>query len=151
MHDLVDVRYRELVEPQGWYHFCMDKCDSSISEELDTLTTLVPIHAFVVQVCILGNHLNGKDTHIRSIRLFGPPTPRPTLVHAPGAGAADGVRAMQRYVKQGMRTSAFRRQVERVGHERALSHLLRIMNKTVEQRHGRSGGSQGVSPLPTLR
>ncbi|PWN33822.1 galactose-binding like protein [Meira miltonrushii] len=33
-----------------------------------------PIHAFLVQICILSNHAAGKDTHIRGIRIFGPPT-----------------------------------------------------------------------------
>jgi hypothetical protein len=26
-----------------------------------------------IQVCVLGNHQNGKDTHIRGIRVFSPP------------------------------------------------------------------------------
>lgn len=33
-----------------------------------------PIHAFLVQICILSNHAAGKDTHIRGIHVFGPPT-----------------------------------------------------------------------------
>lgn len=151
MHDLVDVRFRELVEPQGWVHFALNKRDPHIPEELDPAAELEPIYAFVLQVCILGNHLNGKDTHIRSLRIFGPQSQIPKAPPAPDPKQVQATRAMQKYVEQGMRTAAFKRQVERVGQERAISHLLRIMHKTVEQRHGTSGGSQSVALLPTLR
>ena len=30
------------------------------------------IKANIVQLAILGNHLNGKDTHVRHVRIFGP-------------------------------------------------------------------------------
>lgn len=33
-----------------------------------------PIDAFLVQICILANHAAGKDTHLRGIRVYGPPT-----------------------------------------------------------------------------
>jgi hypothetical protein len=33
-----------------------------------------PIYAYLVQVCIIANHAVGKDTHIRGIKIFGPPT-----------------------------------------------------------------------------
>lgn len=33
-----------------------------------------PIYAFLLQICILSNHAAGKDTHIRGINIFGPPT-----------------------------------------------------------------------------
>ncbi|WFD36014.1 hypothetical protein MCUN1_002885 [Malassezia cuniculi] len=131
MHDLVDVCYRELFEPQGWYHFFLNKSDPSVPEELDPQLPLSPISVFLVQVCILGNHLNGKDTHIRSLRIFGPPVPVAAPHSTPDPQAENATRAMQRYVEQGMRTAAYRRQVERVGEERAISHLLRIMHKTI--------------------
>ena len=35
-------------------------------------TVIRAIEVFVLQVCILGNHLNGKDTHIRCLKVFGP-------------------------------------------------------------------------------
>lgn len=31
-----------------------------------------PIRAHVIQIAILTNHLNGKDTHIRGVRIFAP-------------------------------------------------------------------------------
>lgn len=33
-----------------------------------------PIFTYLVQVCILANHAIGKDTHVRGIKIFGPPT-----------------------------------------------------------------------------
>lgn len=31
-----------------------------------------PLKAFLVQVAVLLNHQNGRDTHLRQIRIFGP-------------------------------------------------------------------------------
>ena len=33
-----------------------------------------PIYTYLVQICILANHAVGKDTHVRGIKIFGPPT-----------------------------------------------------------------------------
>ncbi|KAK0557734.1 hypothetical protein OC846_000301 [Tilletia horrida] len=102
-HDLVDIRYREFVEPSGWKTFMMVKTQPRIPEEaeLEAYTIagaqssavvssstghhiaaqpLVPIHAWLLQICILGNHLNGKDTHVRGVYIFGPPAEFPTFL-----------------------------------------------------------------------
>jgi hypothetical protein len=31
-----------------------------------------PISAFLIQITVVANHLNGKDTHIRGLRIWGP-------------------------------------------------------------------------------
>lgn len=31
-----------------------------------------PIRAHLVQIAILSNHMNGKDTHVRGVRIFAP-------------------------------------------------------------------------------
>lgn len=31
-----------------------------------------PVHAYVIQVVVLANHMNGKDTHVRGLRVLGP-------------------------------------------------------------------------------
>lgn len=31
-----------------------------------------PIYAYVLQVIIVANHMNGKDTHVRGLRVLGP-------------------------------------------------------------------------------
>ncbi|KAE8251963.1 hypothetical protein A4X13_0g3771 [Tilletia indica] len=96
-HDLVDIRYRELTEPSGWKTFILVKSNARIPEEAElesytvagaptssaastTATPLIPIHAWLLQICILGNHLNGKDTHVRGIYIFGPPTQLPAFL-----------------------------------------------------------------------
>ena len=91
-------------------------------------TVIRAIEIFGLQICILGNHLNGKDTHIRCLKVFGPP----------GTGVRQRTQDLsmsqtvmsKRLVQQGMQTEAFRRQAERVGYDRALSQLERIMQKS---------------------
>ena len=31
-----------------------------------------PVRAYVLQIAVLSNHQNGRDTHIRQVKLFGP-------------------------------------------------------------------------------
>lgn len=91
-HDLVLVRERTFEAPQGWKHFLLDKTDPTPEEEeeaqdeqrrqaeagkqpdLNSNFTRVRegIHVWMIQLCVLANHLNGKDTHIRRIMVFGP-------------------------------------------------------------------------------
>lgn len=124
----------EFIEPQGWYHLVLDRPDDAEAEEITaslpgaTSNRLQPIDVFVLQVCILGNHLNGKDTHIRCIKIFGPPTHDAPITPIPRP-VASGMR--ERLVQQGMHTEAFHRQVDRVGYDRALKQLERIMKHTM--------------------
>lgn len=30
------------------------------------------LKTFLIQICVLANHQNGKDTHLRAIRIFSP-------------------------------------------------------------------------------
>lgn len=41
----------------------MSKCHSCRSK---------PVNAYILQVIIITNHMNGKDTHIRGMRILGP-------------------------------------------------------------------------------
>jgi len=54
--DLVTVRTEEVVEPQGWI--------------------VIPlgggVGGRVLQILVLANHQNGRDTHVRQVRVFGP-------------------------------------------------------------------------------
>lgn len=47
-----------------------------------------PISAFHLRIVVLANHLNGKDTHIRGLRVFGAPAGSTLLL----AGAQNQVR-----------------------------------------------------------
>lgn len=100
-HDLTMVRQRTFDAPQGWKHFNMtpgsvDAVTAEEDEEADgedgqddATQESAPagpagerddddqgesqgIRVWLIQVCILANHLNGKDTHIRRLIVFGP-------------------------------------------------------------------------------
>lgn len=60
-HDLKEVRVVELEEPSGW-----------VVVPLTTEGTNEPLRAFYVQLAVLANHQNGRDTHIRQVKVFGP-------------------------------------------------------------------------------
>ncbi|KAK9841306.1 hypothetical protein WJX74_003566 [Apatococcus lobatus] len=60
-HDLKEIKCIDLEEPAGW-----------------TIVALQPpnhsgdLKACFVQLAILSNHQNGRDTHVRQIKIFGP-------------------------------------------------------------------------------
>jgi len=62
--DLQEVRAVTLDRPDGWIIF-------DVSSENDG-EGFKPIHAYILQVIILANHMNGKDTHVRGMRILGP-------------------------------------------------------------------------------
>lgn len=69
-HNIKEIKTVELVKPVGWVHISLSGTDPR-----DTF-----IHTFMLQLAILSNHLNGRDTHIRQIKIYGPrPNPVPNL------------------------------------------------------------------------
>lgn len=69
--DLQVVKLIELINPRGWQHIRLveEPGDDDDSDDSDAVYTSKG-HLF--QVAILANHLNGKDTHIRCLKVFGP-------------------------------------------------------------------------------
>ncbi|XP_039799715.1 anaphase-promoting complex subunit 10-like isoform X2 [Panicum virgatum] len=61
-HNLKEVKTVELAKPVGWVHISLSGADPR-----ETF-----IHTFMLQIAILSNHLNGRDTHIRQIKIYGP-------------------------------------------------------------------------------
>lgn len=59
-NDLIEVDQIELSEPVGWV--CVPMKD--INEK--------PIRTFMVQIAVLSNHQNGRDTHLRRIKIRSP-------------------------------------------------------------------------------
>lgn len=59
-HDLHEVALVELIEPCGWETIPLRDADDH------------PIRAFLIQIAVLGNHQNGRDTHIRQIKINSP-------------------------------------------------------------------------------
>jgi len=61
-HDLVDAAAIELEQPSGW-------CQISIRDADDPEQ---PLRTHLIQLRIQSMHQNGRDTHIRQIKIFGP-------------------------------------------------------------------------------
>ena len=59
-YDLQEVKTAELEEPQGW-----------VVVPLGTHKTGY-IRTHFLQIAILSNHQNGRDTHLRQVKVFGP-------------------------------------------------------------------------------
>ncbi|KAJ7574477.1 anaphase-promoting complex subunit 10 [Mycena floridula] len=70
--DMQDVRIITLDKPDGWITFDVSP---EPNEDGDGLK---PVYAYMLQVIILGNHMSGKDTHVRGLRVLGP-VEEPTL------------------------------------------------------------------------
>ena len=58
-HDLKQMELLELEEPSGWINTELKKDGKYIK-------------TFMIQIAVLGNHQNGRDTHLRQIKIFGP-------------------------------------------------------------------------------
>ncbi|KAF5177103.1 Anaphase-promoting complex subunit [Thalictrum thalictroides] len=61
-HNLKEIKTVELVKPIGWIYISLSGTDPR-----DTF-----INTFMLQIAILSNHLNGRDTHVRQIKIYGP-------------------------------------------------------------------------------
>ncbi|CAG0915500.1 unnamed protein product [Notodromas monacha] len=68
-NDLQEVEVVELLEPSGWVNISLGNSNGGR-----------PVKAFMVQIAVLSNHQNGRDTHMRQVR-----------VHAPGVSLAKAV------------------------------------------------------------
>lgn len=63
------VRYEEFDKPNGWIIISLRPMDSGDDEGM---VEGPPIPAHHLRVVIVANHLNGKDTHVRGLKVFGP-------------------------------------------------------------------------------
>ncbi|GAQ80988.1 Anaphase-promoting complex subunit 10 [Klebsormidium nitens] len=63
-HDLREIRQVDLEEPVGWIYISLRPNDSSS----------VFLRAYLVQVAVLASHQNGRDTHMRQVKIYGPRT-----------------------------------------------------------------------------
>ncbi|XP_078443954.1 anaphase promoting complex 10 [Wolffia australiana] len=67
-HNLKEIKTVKLVKPVGWVYISFSGTDPR-----DAF-----IHTFMLQLAVIANHLNGRDTHIRQIKVYGPrPNPIP--------------------------------------------------------------------------
>lgn len=58
-HDLVEVTKLDLERPSGW-----------VEVKLDDVHEDGELRTFLIQVAIHANHQNGKDTHVRGLKIF---------------------------------------------------------------------------------
>lgn len=83
LSDLQDVRIVTLDKPNGWITFDVSAELSDDSEGLCVhllptcyltkhRSTSKPIYCYVLQIVVLANHVNGKDTHVRGLHVLGP-------------------------------------------------------------------------------
>ena len=70
-NDLTELQQVELNEPSGW--IIIHLRDGSASEtEPATTTAASAVRAFMIQIAVLSNHQNGRDTHLRHIKIHSP-------------------------------------------------------------------------------
>ncbi|KAG9243429.1 anaphase-promoting complex, subunit 10-domain-containing protein [Calycina marina] len=62
-HDLLPFAQLDFAQPKGWIDVPLD----SVGGGPDGKT----LKAFLVQVKVLENHQNGKDTHVRGLKIYG--------------------------------------------------------------------------------
>lgn len=67
-HDLVEISVVELTEPVSWVAIPLFATDERTGDQK-------ALRCHFLQVCILAMHQNGRDTHIRACKVFGPRQP----------------------------------------------------------------------------
>ncbi len=78
LHDLSDIITVDMNEPCGWVVIDLTKSLKLQEEETNC------IRAHLLQVKVLAMHQNGKDTHIRQLKIYGkrePPRVMADLYH----------------------------------------------------------------------
>ncbi|XP_021856440.1 anaphase-promoting complex subunit 10 isoform X2 [Spinacia oleracea] len=61
-HNMKEIKAVELVKPAGWVYISLSGNDAR-----ETF-----VNTFMLQIAVLSNHLNGRDTHMRQIKVYGP-------------------------------------------------------------------------------
>jgi anaphase-promoting complex subunit 10 len=64
LHDLVDVTAVELHEPVGWVSVPLAESSNASSS--------MALRTHFLQIRIMQMHQNGRDTHIRQVKIYGP-------------------------------------------------------------------------------
>jgi anaphase-promoting complex subunit 10 len=75
-YDLQEIKTVELEEPQGWVVIPL-----ALNHEADGSKDIKGsshghgqgfVRTHCLQIAVLSNHQNGRDTHLRQIKVFGP-------------------------------------------------------------------------------
>ncbi|KAL4159771.1 hypothetical protein PRNP1_000344 [Phytophthora ramorum] len=62
-HDLKEIHVQQIVEPNGWISIPLYTGDGSEQ---------TPLRTFFLQIVLLAMHQNGRDTHIRQVKIYAP-------------------------------------------------------------------------------
>ncbi|KAJ0403694.1 hypothetical protein P43SY_003806 [Pythium insidiosum] len=65
VHDLKEIQTQTIAEPNGWITIPLTSPDDQER----------PLRTFFLQIAILAMHQNGRDTHIRQVKIFAPREP----------------------------------------------------------------------------
>ncbi|KAF0701692.1 Aste57867_7888 [Aphanomyces stellatus] len=66
-HDLVDIKAHTIAEPNGWVTIPLTQTVVSGAAAFEK-----PLRTFFLQISVTGMHQNGRDTHIRQVKVFAP-------------------------------------------------------------------------------
>mmetsp|Transcript_7531 Transcript_7531/g.7757 ORF Transcript_7531/g.7757 Transcript_7531/m.7757 type:complete len:195 (+) Transcript_7531:220-804(+) len=73
MHDLLDLTAIDLHEPIGWVSISLNNSMvSNSTEDISTNASHNALRTHLLQIQVHTMHQNGRDTHIRQIKIFGP-------------------------------------------------------------------------------
>lgn len=76
-HDLQELLAVELVEPAGWISIKLQPPRGPREREAEAAAS---IRTNFLQIAILSNHQNGRDSHVRQVKVFGPLPPASEFV-----------------------------------------------------------------------
>ena len=72
-NDLTELQQVELNEPSGWIIiYLREPSASDTSESSAPPASTAAVRAFMIQIAVLSNHQNGRDTHLRHIKIHSP-------------------------------------------------------------------------------
>ena len=90
-HDLQEIQVVDFREPDGWIKIPLAAREEEITADIRDKSfggAFEFIRVWSIQIAILSNHQNGRDTHVRQVKLFGPRTLKHTtltpIVHSNG-------------------------------------------------------------------
>lgn len=72
-NDLQEIEVVDLHEPTGWLLIPLKDIHDR------------PVRTYMVQIAVLSNHQNGRDTHMRQIKIHSPVEDRAVAVDSVGA------------------------------------------------------------------
>ena len=79
--DLKEVKVVELNEPKGWVIISLTASqpgtssqtdESAMNGEMNARSYLMPLRCHMLQIAVIANHQNGRDTHVRQVKIYGP-------------------------------------------------------------------------------